>query len=150
MRTKQVSSVLFVSTFLHSVFTHILKLRITSQIRFIPFCNMRTKQVPKQGGSARPNLNLPAYDWFEDIKRARHAREEATERLCLIAALQDLANQLCVAPIVPEEDDLLETIDPTPKLDLDFPMLAEEFNATFQIEFIQAYAMDYHVTDNED
>jgi hypothetical protein len=100
-------------------------------------------------------MNGQDEDWFQELENQRQAREDADERLRVIADLQQVAarsDPVAIAAVLPDDDDPLETMDPTPDSDLDFPMSLEEWNLTWHIEYFEQYSfVDAHyVTDDEE
>jgi hypothetical protein len=62
------------------------------------------------------------------------------------------ADPVAIAAVLPDDDDQLELIDPTPESDLDFPMSLEDWDLTWHIEYFKQYSFEdvHYVTDNKD
>ena len=97
-------------------------------------------------------MNVQDENWFQELETQRQAREDADERLRVIVDLQAVARTLAIAAVLPGVDDPLESIDPTPESDLDFPMSLEEWNSTWHIEYFEQYSFDdaHYVTDDDE
>ena len=122
---------------------------------------MKTKSIPLSLSQVRA-LQAARIDRRE-TERARVEEEERRrlmevqeDRRRIIQSLQDRARQLQeetqlpVTAVLPEDTDPLETMDPTPESDLDFPISAAQWDLTWHIESILAYSFDVYVTDDED
>jgi hypothetical protein len=101
----------------------------------------RPSQDPPQDLPNLGWLDLPNQDWFEEI---RAAREREVVRRRILANLQDFARQLGVQAVFPDATDPLESIDPTPESDLDFPMSLEDWYATWRIDLEQFLGWDLY------
>jgi hypothetical protein len=93
-------------------------------------------QAPTQRASRPPQdpPQDPPEDWFEEIERNRAAREREDARLRILSDLQDSARQLGVQAVLPDVNDPLESSDPTPESDLNFPISSAEYWATWRID----------------
>jgi hypothetical protein len=85
--------------------------------------------------------------FLDDLDAEMQAMEDADERLRVIADLLDMARRTQSNAIIPDDDDPLELRDPTPELDLDFPLSQEDWEATWHIEFFQDYLFHNNVED---
>jgi hypothetical protein len=89
-------------------------------------------------------------DWFEQLEIERQAGEDEIERRRAIADLQEAAMYSIADAIIPDEDDPLQWIDPTPESEADFPISLRKWNDTWHIEYLLEYSMDVYVTDDEE
>ena len=75
--------------------------------------------------------------------RAAQEREDAYRRI--LSDLQDSARQLGVQAVLPDDSDPLESIDPTPESDLDFPISSAEYWATWRIDHFNDWRFDNYI-----
>ena len=101
---------------------------------------MRSKQAPQHRDNARPWRDCPEWLLRMDREQAEEAIE-AARREHSIRVLEATARLLnlreppvpLVNVILPEARDPLETMDPVPDTDIDFPVSSQEFWATWRI-----------------
>jgi hypothetical protein len=91
---------------------------------------MRNKQVPLRRAFRRPLGDERAR---EQQARGLEIRARAARRHRLWQLLVDIAHSLCVNAVMPDVDDPLVEAHPLPDTDVDFPVSAVEFWATWRI-----------------
>jgi hypothetical protein len=79
----------------------------------------------------------------------RQAQEREDERRRILSELQARALQLGVQAVLPDDDDALESPDPTPESDLEFPMTSDEWHSTWRIEFLDEWIMENYIEPDE-
>jgi hypothetical protein len=77
-----------------------------------------------------------------EAEEHRRRMEEREHRRRIVSALEDHARLLRVAAVIPDNNDPLESIDPTPESDLDFPVSQEDWDATYHFEHFQEWVFE--------
>jgi hypothetical protein len=109
---------------------------------------MRPKQVPTRG--AGPRMGRLWWQEPEVTRLARQAREDADERRQRqVAHLRFVARFSRADAIAPDDDDPLESIDPTPESDIDFPMSLQQWRETWHIEDVEDVVSVIYVSEDD-
>ena len=125
-----------------------MRTKQVSQVECVLFCHCidsppQVSQVPIQYFSRQPQA-LPD-PWLEE--RMRQAQEREDERCCILSELQARALQLGIQAVLLDDDDALESPDPTPESDLEFPMTSDKWHTTWRIQLLDDWIMENYIED---